>query len=124
MVVILVGWAFYSTFGGYAEPKAGAAGARDLTGMTNPHAKRRLEPSSCSSWRIEGRRSAIALPQPRVNPTPESCGLDCRVACGCVFSNTKPGRDSVLKIGPGGHYGVGQNVEHLQPFGGFDRPRT
>ena len=38
------------------------------------------------------RRCAIALPQPRVNPTPQSCGLiiSGRVACGCVFSNTKP----------------------------------
>ena len=37
VVVILVGWAFYSTLGGHAEPKPGAAGVHDLTGMTNPH---------------------------------------------------------------------------------------
>ena len=62
VVVLLVGWAFYSTLGGHAEPQTGAAGARDLTGMTNPHAKRRLEPSSCRPWRIEGRHFAIVFP--------------------------------------------------------------
>src|SRR5215469_1198591 len=37
VVVTLVGWAFYATLGGHAEPKPGAAGVRDLTGVTNPH---------------------------------------------------------------------------------------
>jgi hypothetical protein len=37
VVVILIGWAFYAILGGHAEPKPGAAGLYDLTGMTNPH---------------------------------------------------------------------------------------
>jgi hypothetical protein len=37
VVVTLVGWAFYATLGGHAEPKPGAAGVHNLMGMTNPH---------------------------------------------------------------------------------------
>src|SRR6516162_7669002 len=37
VVVTLVGWAFYATLRGHAEPKPGAADVHDLTGMTNPH---------------------------------------------------------------------------------------
>src|SRR6516225_6084223 len=59
-----------------------------------------------------------------MNPTPQSRSFNGCLACGRVFSDTKPGGDSVLKIGPGGHYGVGQNAAHLRLFGGFDRPRT
>jgi hypothetical protein len=77
VVVILVGWAFYSTLGGHAEPKPGAAGVHDLTGMTNPHVTQQnirstmcrrgwdisVRPSSAQIWQIKrfllhGRRAS------------------------------------------------------------------
>jgi hypothetical protein len=77
VVVILVGWAFYSTLGGHAEPKPGAAGVHDLTGMTNPHVTQQnirsticrhgwdasVRPSSGEAWELKrsllhGRRAS------------------------------------------------------------------
>jgi hypothetical protein len=77
VVVILVGWAFYSTLGGHAEPKPGAAGVHDLTGMTNPHVTQQnirsticrrgwdasVRPSSAEAWELKrsllhGRRAS------------------------------------------------------------------
>ena len=48
VVVILVGWAFYSTLGGHAEPKPGAA-ARDVT-SPNPRSSIRMNKSEKSRW--------------------------------------------------------------------------
>ena len=77
VVVILVGWAFYSTLGGHAEPKPGAADVHDLTGMTNPHVTQQntrsticrrgwdasVRPSSGEAWELKrsllhGRRAS------------------------------------------------------------------
>jgi hypothetical protein len=70
VVVTLVSWAFYATLGGHAEPKPGAAGARDLTGMTNPHVtQQNIRSTICRRGWEASVRPSYRRSRPRTSPS-------------------------------------------------------